>query len=972
MNVFLFYGFFILTLCVCAPCSAQEADTTSIIPESKSAESNISNKIPDDVLTSIDDVKFENENGIDKAYDKKGHLFTGVVLVPNDRGEPVQYTYRNGLKDGLALLKFPNGKVQWEKIYKQGKQDGEEIQFYENGNPKHKQTYVNDLLDGEEIIFFDNGKPQYRKKYKKGKLSGESYTLDEQGNVLHIENYLEGQKHGLERIIENNILMEENFYENGKLSGITKKYNTKYLTDEINYKDGVQEGLHIQYKEDGSKIEIPYVNGLKDGQAIAYYPDKKLAQTESYLNNQKNGMSKKYSKAGILRVAENYQNDKLHGISRYFDEHGKLDKVLSYADGTKLSEVDVHQNEELQNIQEAYFNLKLNQYVDQKRLWYPILWLGLNLEKEDILNDLSTVMKMYGEQIDDPDVYVRESKTKFNTYDKELYFGLSPLGYAVNIDSPVALMQKLIGQGINQKGSRNATPLEEAILLNNPEAVKYLLLNHAEVANEDLLLAVKEHARTEIISALLTAGADVNYRSEQGISAVDHALEQKNEDVLNLLCEHGADFSHSLPNKGSLLLYAYDQKLSLPTMQKILNEHIDINISDKEGNSLLLKALKDSRFDLAGFLLQKGADVHQMNLQKESAFSFCLKNKAKIKLCRQIILQNSAQEGKIDAFDKPLWKIALEQNDTDLLKQIWNKTDITKPDINGEIPLSTVLLKSENSAIEDLALSYVNSINDELLWQIVNAKNLSVFQKIMHKKINDTATDKDGNTVLMYLIKNNYPIEYLKLLPESSLNINAMNSSQETALSLAIRQNNIEIIKFLMNKGADINLKIQNIPLIYTMTAKQDEISEILLKQGVDLTYSPSDGSMRLMQAVRKLNVPLVRALLSAGDNVDIRDSSGQTALFYLLKAINDYPEMSVDEMQTCWEAIIQALKENGSDINIQNGNGETLLVRLAKDHKDIYLKFRDFLIEQGIQPDIKDQYRKTADEYVAPSNERL
>ena len=914
MHIFLFYIILVLGVSASLPACAQD-DSEGKNPQTQSVVENKADTSAKVLSVSINELEIKDIDGISTAYDKKGQLFSGIAEIPNKNGDVVSYTYRNGLKDGVALLKFPSGKTQRQEMY------------------------------------------------QKGQLNGEAYTFDENGNVLHVETYRDGVKEGRERIVEDNILREENFYQNGKLSGTSKKYNTKYLTDEINYQNGIREGLHIQYKENGSKIEIPYVNGEKQGKAVAYYPDQKIAQTENYLHNTKDGMSRKYSKSGILRVAENYKNDQLDGISRFFDERGVLQQVWHYVEGVKTAEVNIEQNKDLKDIQEAYENGMLNKYLDQKQFWYPILWLGLNAEKEEILNDLASTMKMYGENIDDLNVYKRESKTKYADYEQNLYFGLSPLGYAVSIDLPVGILQKITETGLTQKGSKGTTALEDAIAMHKPEAVKYLLTDKALVEAGDLLLAIRNHAPAEIVNVLLEAGADVHYLSAEGVSAAYLAVEQKNEEIIPLLAEYGADFSQPLPDGKNILLSAYEKNISTDVLAKVLKNISDVNVTDVHKTPLLLKSLEDERYDVAAMLLQKGADVNQTNQKGESALSYCVK-KPTVELCRNMILQNSANAGNVKEFEQPLWKIALAQNDLELLRKIWDQSDITKPDTNGEVPLKTVLLSSGNSAAEDLALSYVQEVSDELVWDILKAQNLSVFTKIMRKKLNTAITDPHGNTLLMYIIAHGYPIAYVQAMPVNGLQINNLNTDGSSALSMAVVQNNPELVRFLVENGADINQKIKDVPLVYTLKAEQSDIAAILVQKGADLTYLPTDGSSGLMQAVRQMNIPLIEALSADQKAINARDKYGRTALLYLMQALDEYKDMTFDETRLYWSEIIRILKDRGADINAQDGNGETLLIQLAKKHADQYEKWRDLLIDAGIDAHLKDQYRKTAEDY--------
>ena len=131
------------------------------------------------------------------------------------------------------------------------------------------------------------------------------------------------------------------------------------------------------------------------------YPDKKIANKANYLNDKKNGLSEKYYKNGLRKVAETYKNDKLDGIKRQFNQKGDLETVSYFVEGMELAKIEIAQDDELKDIMDAAKKGQLGKYVYKKKLWYPILWLGINFEDANILQVLEKNMKMYNASLDD-------------------------------------------------------------------------------------------------------------------------------------------------------------------------------------------------------------------------------------------------------------------------------------------------------------------------------------------------------------------------------------------------------------------------------------------------------------------------------------------------------------------------------------------------------------------------------------------
>ena len=72
-------------------------------------------------------------------------------------------------------------------------------------------------------------------------------------------------------------------------------------------------------------------------------------------------------------------------------------------------------------------------------------------------------------------------------------------------------------------------------------------------------------------------------------------------------------------------------------------------------------------------------------------------------------------------------------------------------------------------------------------------------------RINDA--DENGDTALMYAVQNNN-IELVRLLLENGADVNIENEQAETALHYAAEQQvNLQILELLLNRGADPNSK---------------------------------------------------------------------------------------------------------------------------------------------------------------------
>lgn len=924
------------------------------------------------ILSDAKDMTFKTENGEELVYDKDGNLYSGAVVLPDEENRQVTYFYQNGKKHGVAFSRFVSGNIEIETSYMNGKKNGEELLFYPNNNPQYKRSYKDDIINGEEIIFYQNGKPQKKSYYKDGKLDGEVNYFNEKGEITRIETYKDDVKDGMERIIENNTLREENIYRDGKLNGTSKRYDEKYLTDEIQYVNDKREGIHKTYGENGTWREIPYKNDIKEGEGKIFYPNKAIAESITYINDKRNGLYQKFTIDGKVTFAENYKDDKKDGISRVFNDKGELLSVSYYIDDIGLTTVDISKRQDIGAIQDAYLSGQLNKYSNKRNLWYKILWLGLNLNQPEILEILEKDMKMYAVDIDDMRIYQRYSGGQFEGEKSQLFFGLPPLDYAINIDAPIEIMQKFISQ-INEKNSRGYTPLRDAVRLNKTDGVKFLLFKGADLNEKDkegndiLLYAIITEAPYEMIESIIKSGADVNTKNNAEQTPIMIALAQKNADLLKLLIKSGAN-TQNVSEGLSLLYYAYNKKAPSEIMEILLANGENVNSTDNEGNNLLLRALKDNDEATAMFALNKGADINQKDNEGETPLSFVLQNKTSPQITDAIFEKDYDYTNKLGKTDKVLWQILMEQNQLEKLKEVWDKMpDIaTVPDATEKLPLSVALNVTDNQKLHDLAMTYVKKADDEMIWNALKNKNLNLFKVLLAKDADVNAKNTEGDTLLIYMIKNNYDKEYIDLIKSDKLIIDATDAGNQTALDIALVNNDLETAEYLLESGAKPERSSSGKSYIADAKPSQAEIVKLLLKYTDNITESPTDKEPLLMSAVKNLNIPLFEKLAQQ-ENVDfnVKDDNGNSLLlnsseYFAVKNEND----DVNLLKDNFLAISKILLDKGLDINARNGNGETLLIKLAKYCDDEYDELAKFLVDNGADIEPKDQYNKKADDY--------
>ena len=172
----------------------------------------------------------------------------------------------------------------------------------------------------------------------------------------------------------------------------------------------------------------------------------------------------------------------------------------------------------------------------------------------------------------------------------------------------------------------------------------------------------------------------------------------------------------------------------------------------------------------------------------------------------------------------------------------------------------------------------------------------------------------------------------VKLLVIHKANIDVKNQNEETPLSLAIRNDNVDIVKYLIandqsllknelyfwvasfnatksfyylkDLGLNPNIKYKdgNTPLHVSTYGNNFELTKLLIAEGLDVNEKNKTGITPLHHAVLSNSSKLVNLLINLGANVNIENEDKITPLHLAVEKEN--------------LEIIKILLNNGADIN--------------------------------------------------------
>jgi ankyrin repeat protein len=405
------------------------------------------------------------------------------------------------------------------------------------------------------------------------------------------------------------------------------------------------------------------------------------------------------------------------------------------------------------------------------------------------------------------------------------------------------------GANVNASNRDGFTALSQACTNGNPAMVEELLkagadANSFQAEGQSALMTAAKAGNVGAVKALLEHGAEVNAKeSWRGQTALMWASAENHPAVVQVLVEHGAevnavssvfDFSGMKPKPGDVPMHfprggftalLFAARGGFTECAKILLEHgADIKAADPDGTSALVLAIINGHFDTAAFLLDRKADPNAADSYGRAALFAAID-------MRDIYGSNRPaprDSGKVEPLD--LIKMLLDHGadvNAKLAKLIPPRAVLDFPDVMmGEG--ATPFLRAAKSA------------------------DVPLMQLLLEKGADPKVVTKAGVTALMVaagmghantIRRGEQPIEAMKICLDKGVDINAAtDKTLNTALHAAAGQGTDDIVQFLADHGAKLDLKDNKgrTPMDVALGLKADAV-------GVEVHQSTADLLRKLM-----------------------------------------------------------------------------------------------------------------------------
>src|SRR5947207_9068830 len=384
-------------------------------------------------------------------------------------------------------------------------------------------------------------------------------------------------------------------------------------------------------------------------------------------------------------------------------------------------------------------------------------------------------------------------------------YGVTPL-YLACSNGNAAMIKLLLDAGAdpNSVDATGQTALMTASSVGDLNSVKVLLDRGAAVDTRDrtfqqtaLMFAVRDN-HPDVVRLLVERGADVNAKTKQGetpgwilpnsVPGFGHGIGI----VRGGLPERGSRYF--IPGALTPLLYAArDGRLEAAKI--LVDAKADLELANADGITPLLMAISNNQIPVARFLIDRGAKINVSDWYGRTPLWTAVE-------VRNMDFDNGTFENGIDR--EPL---------LELIKVLLDRGADRNPRTQQSIPIRRFMLRVTGT------LEWVDFTGQTPFLRAAYAADLTVMKLLLKYGADPKIATYGGTTPLMvaagvnWVVDQTYDegpkalLEAVKFCDELGLSVNDVNSMGITAVMGAANRGSDDIIQFLVEKGARLDVK---------------------------------------------------------------------------------------------------------------------------------------------------------------------
>ncbi len=426
--------------------------------------------------------------------------------------------------------------------------------------------------------------------------------------------------------------------------------------------------------------------------------------------------------------------------------------------------------------------------------------------------------------------------------------------------------------------------------------------------NDTPLIAAATAGHKAMVELLLSKSADVRATDANGRTALHQAAWKGYQSVVETLLAHQSDINAKAKDgETPLYLSAGEGHSAMVTL--LLEKGADPNLGNQQGRTPLLEAARRGHAAVVKALLAHKANLNLPDNEGVTALSYAAGN-GHLEVVKLLL------EGKADPNagqkDSPL-AMAAKSRQLEIARLLLQAG--ATPDLASKTSRPVLAPNQPNYSTSG------NSFGPYTPLQIaVSQRDVPMIKLLLSFKANANATDPwfgPPRPLVFFSLDN---AEMLKALLDGGANADSTYQGEPLIVAAAGRGDSmVEPLIALIAHGANVN--VQDLrgytPLRIAAMGEHKKPVELLLKAKADVNTVGNDGWTALHSAVGNGSGEIVELLLAHGANPSIKGNAGNTPLHWAV---------GIGDKGIGAQKMVELLLSKGADPNLRNNDGRTPL----------------------------------------------
>lgn len=421
--------------------------------------------------------------------------------------------------------------------------------------------------------------------------------------------------------------------------------------------------------------------------------------------------------------------------------------------------------------------------------------------------------------------------------------------------------------------------------------------------------AILEKAPLKVIKYLMSQGNDVNKLTHDARTYIFWAAYKGNLELMEHLKAEGARMDLVDQAGNSILMFAAATgQRDLRVYEFCKQNGFDLAThTHRDGrNALLAFASRIEDFEMVDYFVKEGIDIHSTDAKGNGMFHYATYS-GKVEVLKRLVSDYGVSYAPNKKTNENAFHFA------------------SRIRLNEDSPSPLALY----SYLEGLGLdpTAVTIDGTNVLHNLVYRTNdLDLLNYFIDKGVYVNQVNEEKNTPLLNAASRGTK-EEIALFVSHTNDINHQNKEGLSALTRALRYNDLDIVKMLVKKGANVKVKDAKgydlgFHLADATRSNLEAFKEkmaYLQKKGYRPSQPQANGSTLLHAVVDKKNMDLIKLLIDMDIDINAKDSNGQTILHHAAMQAENAELLKFLLQAGADKSVLTEFEESAYDLAMEN-----------------------------------------------------